>query len=99
MDLPTLSNVTLNKPIMEPVDHNVVVDEDPVPEKYDSALNEKRLDRSDITAKHISQIIDNDKDLKYDGCAVRNGYASITPIHLKMTNMKLINELERSMIQ
>ena len=45
------------------------------------------------------EIIDNDKDLKYDGCAVRNGYASITPIHLKMTNMKLINDLERSMIQ
>jgi len=74
MDLPTLSHVTLNKPIMEPVDHTVIVDEEPVPEKYDSAFNEKRLDRSDITSKHISQIIDNDKDknTSWSKCSSKN---------------------------
>ena len=74
MDLPTLSHVTLNKPIMEPADQNVIVDENPVPEKYDSNPNEKRLDRSDITAKHISQIIDNDKDknISWSKCSSKN---------------------------
>ena len=42
------------------------------------------------------EIIDNDKELIYDGFAVSNGYASITPIHFTMTNTSLINELARS---
>ena len=45
------------------------------------------------------EIIDNDKELIYDGCAVSNGYASITPIHFMMTNTSLLDELERSIIQ
>ncbi len=45
------------------------------------------------------EIIDNDKELLYDGFAVRNGYASITPIYFKMTNTSFLDELERSIIQ
>ena len=44
------------------------------------------------------QIIDNDKELKYDGFAVSNGYASITPINFSMTNNSFLDELERSII-
>ena len=44
------------------------------------------------------EIIDNDKDLKYDGFAVSNGYASITPIHFMMTNTSFLDELERIII-
>ena len=45
------------------------------------------------------EIIDNDKELIYDGFAVRNGYASITPIHFIMTNSSYLDKLERSFIQ
>ena len=45
------------------------------------------------------EIIDNDKELKYDGFAVNNGYASITPIHFKMTQTSFLDELEKSIIQ
>ena len=41
------------------------------------------------------QMIDNDKTLEYDGFAVSNGYVSITPINLEMTNVDYIDELER----
>ena len=41
------------------------------------------------------QMIDNDKTLEYDGFAVSNGYVSITPINLEMTNEDYIDELER----
>ena len=44
------------------------------------------------------EIIDNDKELRYDGFAVSNGYASITPIHFMMTNTNCLDELERSII-
>ena len=44
------------------------------------------------------EIIDNDKELRYDGFAVSNGYASITPIHFMMTNTIFLDELERSII-
>ena len=44
-------------------------------------------------------IIDNDKELRYDGFAVSSGYASITPIHFKMTNTSFLDELERLIIQ
>ncbi len=44
------------------------------------------------------EIIDNDKDLRYDGYAVNNGYASITPIHFEMTNTNCLDELERAII-
>tara|TARA_B100000287_G_scaffold132784_1_gene124865 strand:+ start:201 stop:953 length:753 start_codon:yes stop_codon:yes gene_type:complete len=40
------------------------------------------------------QIIDNDKELRYDGFAVSNGYASITPIHFMITNTSFFDELE-----
>ena len=40
------------------------------------------------------QIIDNDKELRYDGFAVSNGYASITPIHFMITNTSVFDELE-----
>ena len=42
------------------------------------------------------EIIDDDKELLYDGFAVSNGYASITPIHFMMTNTSLLNELAKS---
>ena len=42
------------------------------------------------------EIIDDDKELLYDGFAVSNGYASITPIHFMMTNKSFLEELERS---
>ena len=45
------------------------------------------------------KIIDNDKELIYDGCAVRNGFVSITPIQFIMTNTSLLNELEKSIIK
>ena len=45
------------------------------------------------------EIIDNDKELRYDGFAVSNGYASITPIHLMITNTSFVDELERLIIQ
>ena len=38
------------------------------------------------------EIIDNDKELRYDGFAVSNGYASITPIHFMMTNTNCLDE-------
>ena len=44
------------------------------------------------------EIIDNDKELRYDGFAVSNGYASITPIHFMMTNTNCLDELERLII-
>ena len=44
------------------------------------------------------EIIDNDKELRYDGFAVSNGYASITPIHFKMTNTSFLDEIERIII-
>jgi len=44
------------------------------------------------------EIIDNDKELRYDGFAVSNGYASITPIHFMMTNTSFLDELERKII-
>ena len=44
------------------------------------------------------EIIDNDKELRYDGFAVSNGYASITPIHFMMTNTNCLDELEGSII-
>ena len=44
------------------------------------------------------EIIDNDKELRYDGFAVSNGYASITPIHFMMTNTNCLDVLERSII-
>tara|TARA_B100001741_G_scaffold132596_1_gene109292 strand:- start:726 stop:1481 length:756 start_codon:yes stop_codon:yes gene_type:complete len=45
------------------------------------------------------EIIDNDKELRYDGFAVSNGYASITPIRLMITNTSFVDELERLIIQ
>ena len=45
------------------------------------------------------EIIDEDKDLKYDGFAVKNGYVSITPIHFIMTNKSLLKKLEKSIIK
>jgi 5'-nucleotidase len=42
------------------------------------------------------EIIDNDSELKYDGFAVSNGFASITPIHYMMTNTSFLDELEES---
>ena len=45
------------------------------------------------------EIIDKDKDLKYDGFAVKNGYVSITPIHFIMTNKSLLKKLEKSIIK
>jgi len=42
------------------------------------------------------EIIDNDRELKYDGFAVSNGFASITPIHYMMTNTSFLDELEES---
>ena len=45
------------------------------------------------------EIIDNDKELRYDGFAVSSGYASITPIHFMITNTSFLDELERSIIQ
>ena len=44
------------------------------------------------------EIIDNDKEFRYDGFAVSNGFASITPIHFMMTNTSFLDELERSII-
>tara|TARA_Y100001970_G_scaffold111315_1_gene138966 strand:+ start:4259 stop:5011 length:753 start_codon:yes stop_codon:yes gene_type:complete len=44
------------------------------------------------------KIIDNDEELKYDGFAVSNGYASITPIYYQMTNTNFLKELEMSII-
>ena len=45
------------------------------------------------------EIIDNDKELRYDGFAVSNDYASITPIHFMITNTSFLDELEKLIIQ
>ena len=45
------------------------------------------------------EIIDNDKELIYDGFAVRNRYVSITPIQFMMTNTSLLNKLEKLIIK
>ncbi len=60
---------------------------------------EKRADPSGRDYYWMTgEIIDNDKELRYDGFAVSNGYASITPIHFKMTNTSFLDELKRIII-
>ena len=38
-------------------------------------------------------IVNPDSDIQWDGFALEKGYVSITPLHLKMTNIDIINEL------
>ena len=60
---------------------------------------EKRADPSGRDYYWMTgEIIDNDKELRYDGFAVSNGYASITPIHFKMTNTSFLDELKQIII-
>ncbi len=41
------------------------------------------------------KIVDNDEDLECDGFAVKNNYASITPINFEMSNIDYFNELKK----
>ena len=40
------------------------------------------------------KIIDEDKDLKFDGYAIENNYVSITPLRYDITNYSYINNLK-----
>ena len=64
-------------------------------DNFDKRIDPRGRDYYWMTGK----IIDNDKELRYDGFAVSNGYASITPIHLMITNTSFVDELERLIIQ
>ena len=50
-------------------------------DNFDKRIDPRGHDYYWMTGK----IIDNDKELRYDGFAVSNGYASINPIHLMKT--------------
>ena len=41
------------------------------------------------------KIVDKDEDLECDGFAVKNNYASITPINFEMSNIGYLNELKK----
>ena len=41
------------------------------------------------------KIVDKDKDLECDGFAVKNNYASITPINFEMSNVGYFNKLKK----
>ena len=42
----------------------------------------------------MTGVIENpDTDIKWDGYALNEGYVSVTPLHLKMTNIDIIDEL------
>tara|TARA_Y100001970_G_C14094297_1_gene781750 strand:- start:79 stop:831 length:753 start_codon:yes stop_codon:yes gene_type:complete len=60
-------------------------------DNFDKRIDPKGRDYYWMTGK----IIDNDKELRYDGFSVSNRYASITPIHFKITNTSFLDELER----
>ena len=64
-------------------------------DNFDKRTNPKGHDYYWMTG----EIIDNDRELRYDGFAVSNGYASITPLHYMMTNTSFLDELERSINQ
>ena len=55
---------------------------------------EKREDPHGRQYYWMTGVIENpDTDIQWDGYALKKGYVSITPLHLKMTNIKIIDEL------
>jgi len=55
---------------------------------------EKREDPHGRQYYWMTGVIENpDSDIQWDGFALKKGYVSITPLHLKMTNIDIINEL------
>ena len=43
----------------------------------------------------IGEMIDNDKKLDCDGVAIKNDYASITPINFEMSNIEYLDQLKK----
>ena len=43
----------------------------------------------------IGEMVDNDKKLDCDGIAIKNDYASITPINFEMSNIEYLNQLKK----
>jgi len=55
---------------------------------------EKRDDPHGRQYYWMTGVIENpDTDIQWDGYALKKGYVSITPLHLKMTNIEIIDEL------
>ena len=56
---------------------------------------DKRLDpRGQAYYWMKGKIEDNDKDLVFDGRAISDGYASITPLGFNMTNQSYMSDLK-----
>ena len=62
---------------------------------FNTILIKELILRSSILLDE-GEIEDNDRELTFDGRAILNGYASITPIGYNMTNESYIPDLERN---
>ena len=45
----------------------------------------------------IGEMVDNDKKPDFDGAAIKNDYASITPINFEMSNIEYLDQLKKVM--
>ncbi len=70
MDMPTLSEVTVNRPKVEPIDESLFIDETPVPDDFDQTSR----DVLEISKQGLAQIVEGEKDknLAWNKCSLKN---------------------------